>query len=317
MVATAPELILPLTADAQDALAKWFRYLTSERNMSRHTVRAYQADVHSFLNFLSNHHGQAIALTHIADAPLQDFRSWLSRQAMNGRASSSRARTLSGLKNFLTFLDKQGYLHNAAVNLLRSPKLPKKLPKAMSANQTLGLIANADAAPDWTGERDRALFTLLYGCGLRIDEALSLTLHDLPRDGYVRVMGKGSKERQIPVLPQVDVAINRYRAVCPFPETPDRALFVGIKGGRLNQGMAQKSLRHLRVALNLPDTLTPHALRHSFATHLLENGANLREIQDLLGHASLSTTQIYTDINADELIKIYNKAHPRAKSDTP
>jgi integrase/recombinase XerC len=314
MAAISPEItLLPIADDVRDVLTRWHVYLTVERNVSKHTVRAYTSDVHSFITFLSAHHGEAVALKHLADAPLSDFRGWLSRQAGAGRIASSRARTLSGLKNFLTFLDRQGTLHNAASRLIRGPKLPKKLPKALSVDQTFSLIANADIEHDWTGERDRALFTLLYGCGLRIAEALSLTINDLPRDGQLRVMGKGSKERQVPVLPQIEVAIDRYRRTCPYPETPDRPVFVGIKGGALNQGMAQKSLRHLRVALGLPNTATPHALRHSFATHLLENGANLREIQELLGHASLSTTQVYTDINAEELIRIYMKAHPRAK----
>lgn len=314
MAAIPIEITLPITDDVRDALAAWHNYLVAERNVSKHTVRAYTSDVHSFLNFLSAHHGETIALKHIADAPLTDFRGWLSRQAGEGRGIASRARTLSGLKNFLKFLDKNGYLHNAAARLVQSPKRPKKLPKALSVDQTFNLIANAGTESDgWVGERDRALLTLLYGCGLRINEAVSMTINDLPRDGYIRVMGKGSKERQVPVLPQVITAIDRYRKLCPFPETPSRPLFVGVKGGMLNQGMAQKALRHLRIALDLPETTTPHALRHSFATHLLENGANLREIQELLGHASLSNTQIYTDINAEELIKIYMKAHPRAK----
>ena len=304
---------LPIAPDVQDAFQRWHQYLTTERHVSRHTLRAYDADVRSFLMFLSSHHGHAVQLAHLADAPLIDFRAWLARQAGAGRGASSRARTLSGLKNFLVFLDKQGLLHNAAARLVRSPKIPKKLPKALAADNIFALIENADTmAADWTGARDRALFTLLYGCGLRIDEALALRLVDLPRDGYLRVMGKGSKERQVPVLPQVIAALDRYRAACPFPETADRPLFVGVKGARLNQGMAQKALRHLRIALGLPNTATPHALRHSFATHLLENGANLREIQDLLGHASLSTTQMYTDVNAEELIRIYKSAHPRA-----
>lgn len=304
-------LTLPAAPDMMDALTAWHRYLSTERAVSPHTLRAYSGDVHSFVQFLAHHHAAAATLGMMADAPIGDFRAWLSSQASSGRGNASRARTLSGLKNFLKFLDKNGYLHNAAAQLIRAPKLPRKLPKALSVDQTMTLIENADVAPDWTGARDRAIMTLLYGCGLRIAEALSLTLNDLPRNGYLRVIGKGRKERQIPVLPQVIKAIDAYRAVCPFTEISTRPLFVGVKGGALNQGMAQKALRHLRAALDLPASVTPHALRHSFATHLLENGANLREIQDLLGHASLSTTQIYTDINAEELIRIYKKSHPR------
>ncbi len=159
--------------------------------------------------------------------------------------------------------------------------------------------------------RDRALFTLLYGCGLRIDEALSLNIKDLPHNGFIRVIGKGNKERQIPVIDIVETALQTYLEVCIFPASPERPLFVGTRGGRLNQGVAQKAMRSLRSTLGLPETATPHALRHSFATHLLQNGANLREIQELLGHSSLSTTQRYTEINAAELMKVYKASHPR------
>jgi len=164
---------------------------------------------------------------------------------------------------------------------------------------------------DWIAIRDRALFTLLYGSGLRINEALSLNIEDLPREGFIRVIGKGDKERQVPILEQIELRLTEYRAACPYPETPKRALFLGAKGGRLNQGVVQKSMRDLRKQLSLPETATPHALRHSFATHLLQNGANLREIQELLGHASLSTTQRYTDVNFEDLRAVYDKAHPR------
>lgn len=310
-------LTLPAAADTHNAFDAWQRYLRTERRVSPHTIRAYTADVISFIEFLSAYHGTPTTLSLIADAPLGDFRAWLSDQARAGRGNTSRARTLSGLKNFLSFLDKNGYLHNAAARLVRTPKRPRKLPKALAADEIFTLLANTTpdttGAPEWVAWRDRALFTLLYGCGLRIAEALSLTLRDLPGDDrYLRVVGKGSKERQVPVLPQIITALNRYRAACPMAETPDRPLFIGVKGDCLNQGMAQKAMRNLRAQLGLPESATPHALRHSFATHLLENGANLREIQDLLGHASLSTTQIYTDINAEEMLRIYKAAHPRA-----
>jgi integrase/recombinase XerC len=193
---------------------------------------------------------------------------------------------------------------------VRTPKLPRKLPRALEEQQVLRLVEHTDG--DWISARNQALFTLLYGCGLRISEALQLNLSDLPRDGFIRVIGKGRKERQVPVLPLVERILSEYRAVCPWPETPDRPLFMGDRGKRLHPGIAQKALREIRISLNLPDTATPHALRHSFATHLLQNGANLREIQELLGHASLSTTQIYTDVNAEEMIRIHNQFHPRS-----
>jgi len=205
-------------------------------------------------------------------------------------------------------------MHNAAISTVRSPKLPHKLPRPLEEKQALRVLENADllVKEDWVGQRDRALFTLLYGCGLRIDEALSLNVGNLPKDGFLRVVGKGQKERQVPVIDIVQQTLDAYMEQCPFLAESERPLFIGTRGGRLNQGVAQKSMRDIRVVLGLPETATPHALRHSFATHLLQNGANLREIQELLGHASLSTTQRYTEVNAEELMRIYKSAHPRA-----
>lgn len=297
--------------DLADQVGKWMRWLKAEKNVSRHTLRAYTSDLGQFLSFLSHHHAQAVSIDHLSGASLSDFRAWMSGKASGGAAASSRARSLSGIKNFLTWLDKQGVAHNAALGAVRAPKLPRKLPRPILETQAFRLL---DTMPEdnWTARRDKALFTLLYGCGLRIDEALGLNINGMPRDGFLRVIGKGNKERQVPTLPAIEAAIEHYRAACPFAETPDRPLFVGEKGKRLHQGVAQKAMRDLRRALNLPETLTPHALRHSFATHLLQNGANLREIQELLGHASLSTTQRYTEVNAEELLAVYRKAHPRA-----
>lgn len=302
----------PAAPDLQDALTRWYDYLRAEKNLSKHTLRAYRTDVIGFIDFLMNHHGQAVSLNDLSDASLRDFRAWMSRRAMDGAGAATRARSLSGVKNFLSWLDKQGVMHNPAIKTVRTPKQPKKLPRPLSDRQAFLILDAVDDDPSWVSLRDRALFTMLYGCGLRIDEALSLNLADLPRDGFMTVRGKGRKERQVPVLDQVIRVLERYRAACPFAETPTRPLFLGERGKRLHQGVAQKALRDLRGVLGLPETATPHALRHSFATHLLQNGANLREIQELLGHASLSTTQRYTDVNAEELIKIYNAAHPRA-----
>lgn len=298
--------------DLAKSLCDWQQYLKSEKNVSRHTLRAYAGDLSQFVTFLANHKSRQINVSDVSDANLNDFRAWLSRQTMDGRANASRARTLSGLKNFLTWLDKQGIAHNAAIKTVRTPKMHRKLPRPLLETQALNLISE-DGDGDWVSLRNRALFTLLYGCGLRIDEALSLDILHLPRDGFLRVMGKGRKERQVPVLPLVMTALEKYRAACPYPEDSARPLFVGEKNGkRLNQGVAQKAMRDVRRTMGLPENATPHALRHSFATHLLQNGANLREIQELLGHASLSTTQRYTDINAAEMLSIYKKAHPRA-----
>lgn len=301
-------------ADLAAAIAKWQSWLRSEKNLSPHTFRAYTTDIGNFVSFMADHYDGEISLDLLGSVSLTDFRSWLSRKAMDGLSSASRARSLAAVRNFLRWMDRQGILHNASVAIVRSPKIPRKLPRPLEEPQVMRLLDDlSDEEGDWIEARNHALFTLLYGCGLRISEALQLDLADLPRDGFIRVLGKGGKERQVPVLGLVEKILAAYRSRCPFLETPDRPLFMGVKGTRLNQGMAQKALRDLRRALNLPETATPHALRHSFATHLLQNGANLREIQELLGHASLSTTQMYTDVNAREMLKIYNQAHPRSR----
>ncbi len=300
--------------DLAKSVLDWQAWLKFEKNLSRHSFRAYTADVGQFLSFLSQHNEESISLNHLSDATLADFRSWLSRKSMDGLSASSRARSLSGVKNFLTYLDKQGIMHNAAIRIVRTPKLAHKLPRPMEIPQAFRLVGN-QTDDGWVSLRNQALFTLLYGCGLRINEALSLNIADLPHEGFLRVMGKGQKERQVPVLAIVDSVLRKYLEKYPSSLLPESPLFVGERGKRLNQGIAQKALRDVRSSLNLPETATPHALRHSFATHLLQNGLNLREIQELLGHASLSTTQRYTEVNADELIKVYQKAHPRSRTE--
>lgn len=300
--------------DLSQRLSQWHDYLRLEKNMSAHTLRAYGSDVGHFIAFLVKHLGGQPCLNDLSEMCLRDFRSWMARKAMDGASNASRARSLSGIKNFLSWLDKQGVMHNAAINIVQSPKKPHKLPRPLQETQAFDVIAHAglNERQDWVGCRNIALFTMLYGCGLRIDEALSLNVRDMPRDGFLRVVGKGRKERQVPVLPSVEDGLQAYLKICPFPAESDRAIFLGARGERLNQGVAQRAMRELRKTLGLPETATPHALRHSFATHLLQNGANLRQIQELLGHASLSTTQRYTEVNAEEMLRIYRAAHPRA-----
>lgn len=309
------EILAICAADLQQALNEWQAYLRLEKNVSRHTLRAYSGDVGHFVNFLSTHLGKPPSLKDISDAGIRDFRAWMSKKAIDGASNASRARSLSGIKNFISWLDKQGTAHNAALAGIRAPKLPHKLPRPLYEGQAMSVVESASFLnPDsWMGQRDQALFALLYGCGLRIDEALSLNIGDMPRDGYIRVTGKGRKERQVPVIEIVENLLQAYLAVVPFTKASDKPLFRGARGERLHQGVAQRSMRQLRVTLGLPETATPHALRHSFATHLLQNGANLREIQELLGHASLSTTQRYTEIDSRELMRIYKAAHPRAQ----
>lgn len=301
--------------DLAEKYLDWVKYLTHEKRFSRHTLRAYLFDIGEFFAFLTNHFGKPPSLNDLGDAKLADFRGWLTKKTVTGAGPATRARALASVRNFLHWLDKNGHLHNPAIGALRTPKQPKRLPRTLPVDQAKKLVAEAHTVPEetWIGLRDRALFTLLYGAGLRIDEALRLNHADLPRDGQIRVLGKGSKERMVPVLPIIEDMIAAYLAECPFPASKERPVFVGARGKRLNQGVAQKAMRDVRRALNLPESLTPHALRHSFATHILVNGADIRVIQELLGHASLKTTQRYLDFDNKQILDIYDRAHPRAK----
>lgn len=301
--------------DLQDSLRKWDRYLKTEKCVSPHTLRAYHTDIAHFISFLADHQGDAPCLNTLSDTKLGDFRGWMAKKANEGVSAASRARSLSGIRNFLTFLDKQGVMHNAAIGLLRSPKIPRKLPRPLNEARAMDLMSQAGslAKEEWIADRNEALFMLLYGCGLRIGEAISLTPSHFDGSGFLKIMGKGQKERLSPLLPIVDNAVHKYCKSCPYTLDKHEPLFRGVRGGTLNQGIIQKLLRDLRASFGLPDNATPHALRHSFASHLLAKGANLREIQELLGHSSLSTTQRYTDIDTEELLKIYKNAHPRSK----
>lgn len=306
---------LSAAADAQAVFALWLDYLAQEKRFSPHTLRAYIADLQGFFDFITRHHGKPPSMNTLGDLKIGDFRSWLSRETADGASASTRARMLASLRSFFKWMDKNGHLHNAAIGRIRTPKQPKRLPRALPPDQARILIEEGDvqAREDWIGLRDRALFCLLYGCGLRIDEALQLNFGNRPQNGDLRVMGKGRKERYVPVIPIVEKLLSEYIAAAPVAFEKDTPLFIGTRGGRLHQGVAQRQMRHVRRALGLPETLTPHALRHSFATHILANGANLRAIQELLGHASVTTTQRYTDFDNAQLLEIYSKSHPRAK----
>ena len=298
-------------ADVQNMLSQWYDFLKSQKRFSKHTIRAYTSDIHSFISFIAAHESTEVSISLLSSLTLNQFRAWMSRLSMDKKNATSRARILSSVKNFYAWADKAGHFHNPTITLVRTPKKPQKLPKSLEIVQTDRIMFAPTT--NWQSLRNRALFILLYGAGLRIQEALDLNLTDLPRDGFLRVVGKGQKERQVPVLRLVQTCLDEYMAEYPLPREPQNPLFVSDRMKRLHQGMAQKYMRALRAQLNLPDTATPHALRHSFATHLLNAGANLREIQELLGHASLSTTQIYTDVNSAELINIHKKFHPRSE----
>jgi integrase/recombinase XerC len=310
------DLILPIAEDLFAARDAWRRWMANERRLSPHTVDSYTGDADRFFRFLADHHGRAVSLADLGNASLQDFRAWTASLARDGAAATSRARALSSVKGLFRFLDKNGTLHNAALGNLRAPKLPKPIPKPLTQLDAEALLANADDHPseDWLGKRDAALFTLLYGCGLRIDEALSLNRSTVPLGEALTVLGKGRKERRVPVLPAVAAALAAYVDALPYAGGADAPLFVGAKGKRLDPGVAQRRMRELRRQLGLPETTTPHALRHSFATHLLAAGGDLRAIQELLGHASLSTTQRYTAVETEQLLSVYQAAHPRAKA---
>jgi integrase/recombinase XerC len=315
---------IPVAAkrDVSAALDAWVAWLGAERRAGDRTVAAYRRDIHDFLAFVANHTGGPPDLAALAGLRQGDFRAWLARRARDKLARTSTARTLSSVRGFFRFLDRRGLASNAAVALVRTPRLPKSVPKALSIRDTRDLLAEteADAAIEWVARRDTAILTLLYGAGLRIGEALSLdkrTVEGLlrTRAASVAITGKGGKQRMVPLLPQVRAALASYRATCPFLAAagPRDALFIGARGGPLDPGVVQRAVRRLRVKLGLPDSATPHALRHSFATHLLGAGGDLRTIQELLGHASLSTTQRYTDVDAARLAAIYRAAHPRAR----
>lgn len=311
-----------LMPDAADATARWLSELQDIRRLSPHTLRAYQNDIFSLYAFLSTHYGKPLALKDIAAIPISDFRSWLAQRAESGAINASRARNLSGIKSFFRWCDTTGVLHNPAAAQLRAPRKRSKLPRPVSVSQaarTLDGAAQGDGAQilgeaNWQSRQDAALFTLLYGAGLRINEALSLTWQDIITSearGTLRITGKGSREREVPILPAITATLDSHRAATPFLTTPSEPVFRGVRGGRLSGTSARRRMQTLRRRLNLPETLTPHALRHSFATHLLESGANLRAIQELLGHASLSSTQIYTKVSDEAVRTALKSYHPR------
>lgn len=301
-------------AAIETAWAQWRDHLALERRLSHHTLRAYENDVAQFFAFLVEHRAGAVSPPMLAGLSLSDFRAFLAAQARKGHENGTRARALAGVRSFLLFCDRSGVAKLGAFRALRRPKTKKGVPRPIGEDDALSLIDTADSLREgWVGLRDRALFTLLYACGLRIDEALRLNGGEAPTLDGVRVTGKGSKTRIVPVVPAVIDAIAAYRSACHYPITSDSPLFYGARGGRLAAGVAEKAMRELRRAMQLPENVTPHTLRHSFATHLLGGGVDMRAVQELLGHASLSTTQVYADIDSAALLATYAKSHPRAK----
>lgn len=305
----------PTQGTAWTSAQDFLESLASERRYSANTVAAYTRDLLAFVSFLQNHLGHAVSLEDLGALRAADFRSFFAQRRNDGLSSTSLGRTLSALRSFFRHLERNGSTSNPAVFSIKRPKAPHGVPKPLSQDAAQATLDAVDPGrPDWVAARDIAMLTLLYGCGLRISEALAMTRRDVPLRETLRILGKGQKERLVPVLPAVAAAVDTYVEICPFVGEPTDPLFVGVRGGALNPGVVQRRVRELRRELGLPESATPHALRHSFATHLLSGGADLRSIQELLGHASLSTTQRYTEVDTDNLKRTYDQAHPRAKS---
>jgi integrase/recombinase XerC len=294
-------------------LTAFYEWLSHNKRASRHTVVSYQNDLAHFMRFLSLHLGGKVSIADLKKLSARDIRAWLASR-MGEYEATSNARALSTVKSFFRYLEKQGLAQNAAIFHIRSPKIKKSLPKALGEEQAAqAMTAVAEQhTEEWVNKRDLALLILIYGCGLRIAEALSLTYRDIPQGDHLTIIGKGNKERMVPVLPVVKEAIADYVSLCPHGFSADSPLFLGKRGAALDPAIFQLQLRKIRAQLNLPESATPHAFRHSFATHLLSAGGDLRSIQELLGHASLSTTQRYTHVDKDRLMKAYKTAHPRA-----
>jgi integrase/recombinase XerC len=309
------ELTLP--ADTAAEIGQWLSYLGAEKRMSPKTLEAYRRDVGQWLAFLTQHLGAPATLTRLHKLTPADIRAFMAARRAEGAGSRSLMRQLAGCRSFARFLERNGKGKVGALAAVRAPKLPKTLPKPLPAAAAKALtdadIRAGETRENWVLARDAAVLALLYGAGLRISEALGLKRRDIAGSpDTLTVTGKGNKKRMVPLLPQVTGLIAEYLALCPYVVPPDGPLFVGARGGPLSPRIVQLAMASLRGALGLPDTATPHALRHSFATHLLARGGDLRGIQELLGHASLSTTQIYTAVDAERLLDVYASTHPRA-----
>ncbi|WP_368186939.1 tyrosine recombinase XerC [Aestuariibius sp. HNIBRBA575] len=296
------------------ALAEWLAHESALKAASENTIEAYQRDVLNFLSFMTQHHGAQQGLEPLSHITISDMRAWMAFERGHGIAARSLARKLSAVKTFYGWLaDREGFEPTTVLST-RAPKFQKKLPRPLPEETTPALLSQVElqASEPWVATRDLAVVTLLYGCGLRISEALGLKTKDAPLPEILRIVGKGGKERIVPVIPAARNAVDAYVTECPHDLTEDMPLFRGVRGGALGPRAIQKVMEKARLQLGLPSSATPHALRHSFATHLLSAGGDLRAIQELLGHASLSTTQAYTAVDSTRLMEIYDAAHPRS-----
>ncbi len=313
--ATKDSLELPLGDDLRQSADAWLAFLRYERGYAEKTLQAYDRDLRQFFAFLKGHLGHSPCLADLARLEAKTFRAFMAARRRNGSVSRSLARTMSALRQYFRWLEAREIIKNRAVLQLALPKIPHSVPKPLNVENAAAVVEHGmETELDWVAARDVAVLLLLYGSGLRIAEALGIKAKDAPtgdRD-MLRIVGKGNKERLVPVLPIVGNAVARYLALCPYTLDPDDALFRGAKGGPLSPRLIQLAMERLRARLGLPATATPHALRHSFATHLLSAGGDLRQIQELLGHASLSTTQAYTEVDRERLLAVYDAAHPRS-----
>lgn len=312
-VTAAPPSACP---DLQAAHFQWLQWLGYERRLSHKTLEAYGRDMAQFCAFLTTHLGSPPALADIDRLRPADIRAFLADRRRHGIGTRTLGRQMAALRSFARFCTRRNLAKTEAFSAIRLPKQPHRIPRALAVSECRDLLDSAEIAPEetWVAARDVAVLTLLYGCGLRISEVLTLTLEEAPTaaGAMVRITGKGGKTRLVPILPVVAEAVSAYLKTCPFVLSNNQPLFRGTRGGPLRAEIVQKRVRNLRSALGLDETVTPHALRHSFATHLLGSGGDLREIQELLGHASLSTTQTYTHVDTTRLLEIYASAHPRA-----
>ncbi len=297
-----------------DALGAWLAGQRALAGAAENTLKAYQTDVLGFLVFMTDYNGGAQGLAPIARVTVRDMRAWMAHERGRGVGARSLARSLSAVKSFYRWLAEREGFEPTAVLSTRAPKFQRKLPRPLEVDAAADMIATVEmqAREPWVAARDTAVVTLLYGCGLRISEALGLTGAAVPLPAVLRILGKGDKERIVPVIAEARDAVDTYIRLCPYPIAEDQPIFRAIRGGVLSPRAIQKVMEEARLQLGLPATATPHAMRHSFATHLLAAGGDLRAIQELLGHASLSTTQAYTAVDAAHLMSVYEKAHPKA-----
>ncbi len=299
---------------ARDALQTWLDNMRALNGAADNTLDAYRRDVLDFLAFITTHKAEPQGLKALERVTVSDMRAWMAHMRGTGIASRSLARKLSSVKSFYRWLAEREGFEPTAVLSTRSPKFHRKLPRPLDEDAARDMIATVEmqASKGWVAARDMAVVTLLYGCGLRISEALGLTGRALPLGDSLRILGKGDKERIVPVIGAARQAVARYVQLCPYDMTADQPVFRGVRGGKLNPRQVQLVMERARMQLGLPSTATPHAMRHSFATHLLNAGGDLRAIQELLGHASLSTTQAYTAVDLDRLLDVYERTHPKA-----